>query len=83
MSRSTNDHDTTPSPRRRVFWVFLGIAVAVLAIDLVHHRHTELPIEELPGFYGFYGFVACVSLVLVARALRTVLMRPEDYYDAP
>jgi hypothetical protein len=38
-------------------------------------------IEGVFGFYGIYGFVACVALVLIAKALRKVLMRPESYYD--
>jgi hypothetical protein len=25
--------------------------------------------------------VACVGLVIVAKGLRVILMRPEDYYD--
>ena len=32
--------------------------------------------------YGIFGFVACVALVLIAKQLRKVLMRREDYYDA-
>ena len=32
-------------------------------------------------FYAVYGFVACVALVLAAKVLRRVVMRPEDYYD--
>ena len=70
-------------PRRsRGFTIFLAVCVALLLVDLVYHRHTVLSIEAVPGFYGFYGFVACVLLVLAARALRRVLMRSEDYYDA-
>ena len=37
-------------PRGRAFFGFLGVCLAVLAIDFVHHRHTVLPIESLPGF---------------------------------
>ncbi len=44
-------------------------------------RHTERPWEGWPGFYGVYGFVACVLLVLIAKELRKVLMRGEDFYD--
>jgi hypothetical protein len=33
------------------------------------------------GFYGWFGFVACVALVLIAKQLRRIVMRPEDYYD--
>jgi hypothetical protein len=38
-------------------------------------------VESWFGFYGWYGFVGCVGLVLVAKALRVILKRPEDYYD--
>jgi len=37
--------------------------------------------EALPGFYALFGFVACVVLVLIAKEMRKVLMRDEDYYD--
>ena len=33
------------------------------------------------GFYAVYGFVACVLLVLLAKEMRKVLIRKEDYYD--
>ena len=44
-------------------------------------RHAERGWEGWPGFYPMYGFVACVALVLVAKQLRKILMRDEDYYD--
>jgi hypothetical protein len=37
--------------------------------------------ENLPAFYAVYGFVACVLLVLIAKEMRKVIMRKEDYYD--
>ena len=45
------------------------------------HLHGHFAIEGLFGFYGFYGLIGCVGLVLGAKALRVILMRPEDYYD--
>ena len=39
------------------------------------------PFEGLWGFYAIYGFVACVILVLLAKEMRKLLMRDEDYYD--
>ncbi|WP_424947722.1 hypothetical protein [Candidatus Spongiihabitans sp.] len=33
------------------------------------------------GFHSLYGFAACVVLVLVATALRRIVMRDQDYYD--
>ncbi|MBY6016215.1 hypothetical protein KUW04_00190 [Halomonas denitrificans] len=61
--------------------LFYGICAALLALDFVVHRHTEHPWETLLGFYPLYGFVGCVVLVLLAKVMRKVVMRPEDYYD--
>lgn len=49
--------------------------------DSIIHRHISHSWENLPGFYAIYGFVACVLLVLIAKEMRKVLMRKEDYYD--
>ena len=44
-------------------------------------EHHGFGFESWPGFYALYGFAACVALVLAARELRKLLMRPEDYYE--
>lgn len=49
--------------------------------DIGLHRHMLHPFEKVPGFYAIYGFVGCVVLVLIAKEMRKVLMRKEDYYD--
>ena len=43
--------------------------------------HGPFPIIYLWGFYAFYGFLGSVGLVLTAKMLRVILMKPEDYYD--
>ncbi len=68
-----------------LIWVFWACCAIVFALDFAFHRHPSfegetLPIEEMVGFYSIYGFVACVLLVLVAKQMRKVLMRSEDYY---
>lgn len=60
---------------------FYGLCAAMLAIDVFFPKHGPFAIEHLFGFYGIYGFVACVTLVLLAKLLRRLVMRPEDYYD--
>ena len=32
-------------------------------------------------FYAIFGFTACVTLVLIAKQMRRILKRKEDYYD--
>jgi hypothetical protein len=66
---------------RRVIHTLYGLCGLTLLLDFVVHRHVDHPWEALWGFYCLYGFVACVVLVLVAKEMRKVLMRREDYYD--
>ncbi len=63
----------------------LFIACALLVgLDLIVHRHTEHPLENIFAFYAIYGFVACVLLVLLAKEMRKLVMRNEEYYgDKP
>jgi hypothetical protein len=65
----------------RLVRVFYAVCAVLIAIDVFVPKHGPFAIEHWFGFYGFFGFIACVVLVLVAKQLRKVLMRPEDYYD--
>jgi hypothetical protein len=49
--------------------------------DFFYHKHTHYDFQGYVGFDAFYGFVSCVLLVLVAKQVRKILMRDEDYYD--
>jgi hypothetical protein len=65
----------------RLVWALYSACAFLFVIDWFVPKHGPFAIEHVFGFYGIYGFVACVGLVLAAKALRVVLMRPEDYYD--
>ncbi len=83
----------TPDPHEKRYWLddprnvnrlvygFYVVCALLLAIDVFVPKHGPFPIEHIYGFYGVFGFVACVALVLIAKQLRRVVMRPEDYYD--
>jgi hypothetical protein len=62
----------------RIFYVICGLLVAA---EIIVHRHIYHDWENIPAFYAIYGFVGCVVLVIVAKAMRKVIMRGEDYYD--
>jgi len=66
---------------RRLLNALYVLCAVLVALDLVVHRHTEHPWEHLVAFYPLYGFAGIVILVLAAKGLRRVVMRPEDYYD--
>jgi hypothetical protein len=71
-----------PQNVTRILHVFYICCALLFALDFVIHRHTVHSWENLWGFYPIYGFVGCVVLVIVAKWMRTFLMRPEDYYDS-
>ncbi len=61
--------------------LLVGLAVLTVLADLFYHKHGEYGFQEWIGFDAVYGFVSCVVLVLVARGLRRLLLRREDYYE--
>jgi len=63
---------------RKYFYVSL---VILLVLDLFIPKHGHFAWENAPSFYAVYGFVACVSLIFVAKLLRLLVKRKEDYYD--
>jgi hypothetical protein len=78
------EHDFTGplSPGVATLLKWFGAAcVALFVADFFIERKTHAPKEGIPGFYPVYGFVGCVLLVLIAKELRKVVMRDEDYYD--
>lgn len=66
---------------RLILRTFYVVCSVVLLLDVVVHRHVMHSWDQLWGFYAIFGFVACVALVLIAKEMRKVVMRSEDYYD--
>ena len=80
-----------PRNVRLVLRILFAACAVVLLLDIVNFgmqlldtgelRHAEHPWERWLAFYAIYGFVACAALVLIAKELRKILMRDEDFYD--
>ncbi|MEV4477665.1 hypothetical protein [Nonomuraea sp. NPDC049504] len=69
---------------RNVTRIVYGLAVLcalLFAADLFYVKHPHFAVEGWFGFYAVYGFVGAVALVIVAKALRRLLRRDEDYYE--
>jgi hypothetical protein len=75
-----------PEAVKRLFMIFYVICGALFAAELVlmgtENAHPH-PLEERMRIfvYPVYGFVSFWFLVLVARPMRALLIRSEDYYD--
>jgi hypothetical protein len=70
-----------PRNTKRAIYALYAVSAAQLLGDFVIERHIDHPWEVLFGFYPLYGFAACVVLVLIAKEMRKILMRKDDYYD--
>ncbi len=67
----------------RIYYALCAICAAVVIADFFYHKHVHYAWENLPGSYAVYGLVSCVVLVVLAKELRKLIMRDEDYYDPP
>lgn len=70
-----------PGSGTKIFWGLCIICALLAGVDLVIHRHAHFSWEGWPFFYCGVGFVAFWCIVIIGKHLRTVLWRPEDYYD--
>jgi len=70
-----------PRNVKRLLHIVYAICAGLFLLDFVFHRHVMRDWEGLWGFYAIYGFVACALLVIIAKQMRKVLMRDEDFYD--
>jgi hypothetical protein len=67
--------------RSRVRAYFYVALVILMMVELFVPKHGHFPWEEAYGFYAAYGFIGCVSLIFIAKGLRWLVQRKEDYYD--
>lgn len=70
-----------PKNIRRLQMGFFTALVLVLIAEAFVDMHGEFQMEHFYGFYAVYGFISYVSLIVIAKLLRKILMRKEDYYD--
>lgn len=70
-----------PSNVNKIVYAVFAVCALLVLIDPLLHRHGYFEIENVWGSYAICGFIGCVVLVLAAKAMRVLFMRPEDYYD--
>lgn len=73
--------DNPRNVKRLLVCFYISLAV-LLAADFFIHKHADFPWEGRTNFFAAYGFVSCVLLIFIAKIIRLIVRRGEDYYDA-
>ncbi|MGH1429202.1 MAG: hypothetical protein ACRBEE_14785 [Arenicella sp.] len=66
---------------RWILIIFYLCCAGLFVADFFIHRHIVTDVERFKTFYALYGLIACVVLVLLAKLMRIVLIKEENYYD--
>jgi hypothetical protein len=70
-----------PSTIKGLWVLFAMVLGATVLADLFVTHHAAFGIEATFGFGAWFGFLSCVVLVVFAKALGSILKRPDTYYD--
>jgi len=65
----------------KIFFLLCGVFFILDLIFFFTHKHSVFAFDGWFGFFSVYGFISCSLIVIIAKELRKVLMRSEDYYD--
>lgn len=65
----------------KLWYALLAVAGVLTVSEFLYEHHPHFEIEKIPEFFEIFGFLAFVFIVFAGKALRTLIMRPEDYYE--
>jgi hypothetical protein len=84
MKKELKIFDNPKNVKRLLLGFYLSLVLLIgidILVELLVHKHVDFPWEKAPAFYAVYGFVSCVSLIFIAKFLRLIVKRGEDYYE--
>lgn len=70
-----------PANVNKLILALVAICALLVLADLFYHKHVHFAFETWFGFHAWFGFGMCVALVLIAKELRKIIKREENYYD--
>lgn len=69
-----------PGRPKQIFQGLAGLCVLLFGLDFTYDKYGHFAVEYLPGVYGAFGLVMFTVMIFVAKAVRSLLKRPEGYY---
>jgi hypothetical protein len=78
-----NDHgrkDARPASSKVPAALVVAVMLAIL-LDLAVTHHSHFGIDGTFGFAAWYALLACIVVVACAKAIGSLLKRPDTSYD--
>lgn len=81
MSKPDKEYwlDKSHNIKKLIYALYLVCATLII-LDFFYEKHGHFEFEHWLGFYAWYGFLSYVGLIFLAKGLRRLLKRNEDYY---
>lgn len=70
-----------PKNIKRFLIIFYSSLVVLFISEFFIHPHPAFAFERIKGFSAVYGFFSCVLLIFLAKILRLIVMKKDNYYD--
>jgi hypothetical protein len=65
---------------KNIIVALVVMGAVFVAADLFGLRYDKVEVAEMPGFYAVVSFLTVCGTILLARVLRPIFARREDYY---
>jgi hypothetical protein len=69
-----------PGSVNKLTAVLAVLCLLSVVADFTYEKYGHFAEESTIGFYAIYGFISFTLLIFVARGLRVLMMRPENFY---
>ena len=74
-----------PCNINKIVYGLAAVCALLLAVNLLTqwlgNMNEHFRFESWFGFFGVFGFFSFIGIVVVAKVMRKLLKREEDYYD--
>lgn len=70
----------TAKNRNGALYGFYAFCAFLFVADFLYKKKSYSTAEGIPGFYPLAGLLSCIALVMIAKALRKLVLRDEAFY---
>ena len=66
---------------QRAFKVLIALAIILVALEFILHRHGKISMEDLTLFPAIFGLIGAIVVIGLGKVLAAMLTVQEGYYD--